>query len=223
MDEFWQEYGLHAQTKTRDTREYGYHYLSGIIRMDKTRTIAEISRTAGVPYQNMHHYISNSPWSGAKVIKDARTEIAWHPHFETGSMLLGDESADARSGDVLVGGGRQYNGRLGKVDLSQVGVFLSIIKDGKHNWIDGELYLPEKWFGDDHEAVRERTGIPKGGNSRQKSNYFGKCCNGPKRKGFPLRQSPAMGSMVAASSFVRKWIKPTSSSTQIFRPIPGSI
>jgi SRSO17 transposase len=135
--------------------------LSGILRIDKKRTIAEISRTAGVPYQNMHHYISDSPWSGAEVIKQARTEIAWHPYFETGSMLLGDESADARSGDVLVGGGRQYNGRLGKVDLSQVGVFLSLTKGGKHNWIDGELYLQEEWFDEDHQELREQTGLPK--------------------------------------------------------------
>ena len=58
----------------------------------------------------MHHYISDSPWSGAKVIKQARREIGGHPYFEMGSMLLGDESADARSGDVLMGGGHQYNG-----------------------------------------------------------------------------------------------------------------
>lgn len=76
-------------------------------------------------------------------------------------MLLGDESADARRGGVLVGGGRQYNGRLGKVDLSQVGVFLSIAKDGKHNWIDGELYLPKEWFDEDHQELREQTGLPK--------------------------------------------------------------
>lgn len=76
-------------------------------------------------------------------------------------MLLGDESADARSGEVLVGVGRQYNGRLGKVDLSQVGVFLSIIKDGKHNWIDGELFLPEAWFDKEHEELREKTAVPK--------------------------------------------------------------
>jgi SRSO17 transposase len=184
--EFWQAYGLYAQTKTRDTREYGYHYLSGIIRMDKTRTIAEISRTAGVPYQNMHHFISNSPWSGAKVIKDVRAEIAWHPHFAAGSMLLGDESADARSGDVLVGGGRQYNGRLGKVDLSQVGVFLSIIKDGKHNWIDGELYLPEKWFGDDHEAVRQRTGMPEGREFQTKIELFWQMLQRAQEEGVPF-------------------------------------
>lgn len=108
----------------------------------------------------MHHYISKSPWSGPKVIQDARSEITSHPHFASGSILIGDESADARSGEVLVGGARQYNGRLGKVDLSQVGVFLSIAKDGKHNWLDGELYLPEAWFDDDHQELRKRVGIP---------------------------------------------------------------
>ena len=90
--------------------------------------------------------MSESPWSGPKVIKQARTQIAWHPHFEKGSMLLGDESADARSGEVLVGVGRQYNGRLGKVDLSQVGVFLTMNKNRKHNMIYGEHFNTETWF-----------------------------------------------------------------------------
>ena len=75
-------------------------------------------------------------------------------------MLLGDESADARSGEVLAGGGRQYNGRLGKVDLSQVGVFLSMVKGGKHNWIDGELYFPEEWFDENHRELRQKVGVP---------------------------------------------------------------
>lgn len=172
LSSFWHEYGLHTQTKTRDTREYGYHYLSGILRIEKERTIAEISRRAGVPYQNMHHYMSESPWSGPEVIKQARTQIAWHPHFETGSMLLGDESADARRGEVLVGVGRQYNGRLGKVDLSQVGVFLSMIKDGKHNWIDGELYLPEEWFDEEHQELRQKNGVPEGRAFQTKLELF---------------------------------------------------
>lgn len=128
--------------------------------METGRTINQISRTAGVPGQNMHHYISKSPWSGPKVIKQVRLDIANHAHFASGSMLIGDESADDRSGEVLVGGGRQYNGRLGKVDLSQVGVFLSLAKDGKHNWIDGELFLPEAWFDEAHAELRKRLGVP---------------------------------------------------------------
>jgi SRSO17 transposase len=148
--------------------EYGYHYLSSILRLKSGRTIAEISRTAGVPIQNMHHYISKSPWSGDKVIKQARLDIATHPHFTSGSVLIGDESADERRGEVLVGGGKQYKGalwaRLGKVapkgHPSQVGVFLSLAKEGKHNWLDGELFLPEAWFDEAHQELRERLGVP---------------------------------------------------------------
>lgn len=128
--------------------------------MKSGRSIAQISRTAGVPIQNMHHYISQSPWPGQSVIKQARLDIAGHPHFASGSVLIGDESADDRRGEVLVGGSRQYNGRLGKVDLSQVGVFLSLAKDGQHNWIDGELFLPEPWFDEAHRPLRERLGVP---------------------------------------------------------------
>jgi SRSO17 transposase len=161
IGDFWHRYRFRTQTQTRDTSEYGYHYLSSILRMKSGRTIAEISRTAGVPIQNMHHYISKSPWPGDKVIKQARLDMTTHPHFASGSVLIGDESADERRGDVLVGGGRQYNGRLGKVDLSQVGVFLSLAKDGKHNWLDGELFLPEAWFNEAHRELRERLGVPK--------------------------------------------------------------
>ncbi len=160
LADFWHEYGLHTQTKTRDTREYGYHYLSGILRLKTDRTIAEISRIAGVSGQNMHHYISKSPWSGPQVISQARLAITTHAHFASGRVLIGDESADARCGEVLAGVGRQYNGRLGKVDMSQVGVFLTLAKAGKHNWLDGELFLPEPWFDEAHADLRKRVGIP---------------------------------------------------------------
>lgn len=120
----------------------------------------------------MHHYISKSPWSGPRVIKQARQEIATHRHFASGSVLIGDESADARSGEVLVGGSRQYNGRLGKVDLSQVGVFLSLAKDGKHNWIDGELFLSEQWFDEAHQPLCDRVGVPKERHFQTKIELF---------------------------------------------------
>jgi len=120
----------------------------------------------------MHHYISKSPWSGPRVIKQARLEIATHGHFASGGVLIGDESADARGGKVLVGGSRQYNGRLGKVDLSQVGVFLSLAKEGKHNWIDGELFLSAQWFDEAHQPLCERVGVPKERHFQTKIELF---------------------------------------------------
>ena len=140
--------------------------------MKTDRNITEISRVAGVPKQNMQHYISKSPWSGKKVIEQIRLEIAMHPHFASGGVLIGDESADARSGTVLAGGGRQYNGRLGKVDMSQVGVFLSLAKEGKHNWVDGELFLPEDWFDEAHQGLYQQVGIPEGRKFQTKIELF---------------------------------------------------
>jgi len=148
--------------------------------------MATISRTAGIPVQNMQHYISKSPWSGGQVIKQARLDIAAHPHFTSGSVLIGDESADDRRGAVLVGGGRQYNGRRGKVDFSQVGVFLSLAKDGKHNWIDGELFLPEVWFDEAHQPLREQLGVPAERRFQTKLELFWQMVQRCQREGVPF-------------------------------------
>ena len=108
----------------------------------------------------MQHYISKSPWSAEDVLKQVRSQIVWHPHFEQGSVLILDESADDKAGKVSAGAGRQYNGRRGKVDLCQVGVFLSIAKGGMSSWIDGALFFPEKWFTDEYAEMRDKVGVP---------------------------------------------------------------
>ncbi len=152
-------YGDLTCTKTRDTSRYGYHYLSGLLRMETERSIANISLQAGVSEQNMHHYIRESPWSRHKVIEKVAGDIGAHPYFATDSVLLLDESADDKAGVSSAGAARQYNGRRGKVDSCQVGVFVSIAKHGMNCWIDGELFIPEKWFDDAHAELRKAIGI----------------------------------------------------------------
>jgi len=69
--------------------------------------------------------MSNSPWSAWTVIQQVQVEIATTQGLEQGGVLILDESADAKAGEKSAGSGRQYNGRLGKVDMSQVGTFLA--------------------------------------------------------------------------------------------------
>ncbi len=127
--------------------------------MTSNRNIAEIGRKTGVSEQNMQHFISQSPWSGRAVIEDMQREIARRPELKGGVLIL-DESADAKSGETSAGAGRQHNGRLGKVDQCQVGVFLTYAKDGIWTWVDGELFLPEKWLSEAYAARRKKVGIP---------------------------------------------------------------
>lgn len=71
-----------------------------------------------------------------------------------------DESANEKEGEKSAGAGRQYNERMGKVDMSQVSTFLAYANGSVWTWIDGELYLPEHWFTSEMAKLRERLGIP---------------------------------------------------------------
>lgn len=148
------------KTKTRDTSAYGLPYLSGLLRLESKRNMAHIARETDVAEQNLQQFISDSPWSGQNPVDQVQAEVRERPEFQEGSMLLLDESAEVKSGETTAGGSRQHNGRLGKVENSQVGVFLSLVNNGHHLWIDGDLFLPERWFTPEYAAKRQRVGIP---------------------------------------------------------------
>lgn len=113
-------------------------------------------QVAGSHYQRLHHMLSESNWSRAEVrqqlIADANAQ------FGHGAALVFDESAFAKKGDKSVGVARQWNGRLGKTENSQVGVFAALVRERACALVDGELFVPEHWF-DDPQRCRE-AGIP---------------------------------------------------------------
>ena len=129
--------------------------------MKTKRNINNIARTAGVPEQNMQQFISDSPWSGYDLITVLQQDIGCHLQFQQESVLLIDESANEKAGEHSAGAGRQHNGRLGKVEMSQVGVFLSLTNNSYHTWVDGELYFPKKWFTAAYADQRKRIGLSK--------------------------------------------------------------
>ena len=160
MEEFCGSYAGQMRTKTRDTSKYGYHYVSGLLRMESKRNMANIGRNTGQAEQNIQHFMSESPWSGQRLIEALQTDIGAENAFAE-SVLIVDESADEKAGEKSAGASRQRNGRLGKVDLCQVGVFATLASAKAHCWVDGELFIPEKWFSDKYTDERKRVGIPK--------------------------------------------------------------
>ncbi len=161
LTDFYARFRAIVRTKTRDTSEYGFNYVSGLLRIEAKRNIANIGRKTGVSEQNMQHFISNSPWSGTDLIKAVQAELRQHPEFQAGAAILAiDESADEKAGGHSAGASRQYNGRLGKVELSQVGVFGALVTPRVNTWIDGELYLAHCWFTAKYAQRREKVGLP---------------------------------------------------------------
>src|SRR5262245_52710097 len=105
--------------------------------------------------------MSASPWSARAVLQQVQAEVAATPALRQGSVLILDESADVKAGAQTAGAGRQYNGRLGKVELSQVGTFLALANEATRfwTWSDGEVFVPEDWFAPERAKLRQRLGI----------------------------------------------------------------
>lgn len=162
LERFWQRHRDGFSTKTRDTSAYALHYLSALLRLQSERNFTNIGNTCAVSNQNIQHFMSNSPWDIRFVLWKVQREIARTPALEQGGVLILDESADEKASAKTCGAGRQYNGRLGKVEMSQVGTFLAFahLPTSTWTWVEGELFVPEDWFTQEKKSERERLGIP---------------------------------------------------------------
>jgi len=158
----WSRFKKCFMTKTRDTSEHAFVYLRGLMTMDNQRNYANIARRVidqDDDGQNIQQFMSDSPWSANPVFEQIQTEINHHPQLNDGMLTL-DESGDKRSGDQSAGAVRQHIGRLGKVDMGQVGVALGYYQHGIWAMVDAEMYLPKVWFDKKHEKLRQRWHIP---------------------------------------------------------------
>lgn len=123
-------------------------YLAGLLMKAPRKNMERMEEyVAAYNYQAQQQFLSDSPWNhDALVDRIARdvNELVGGPD----SGLLIDESCFEKKGVKSVGVARQWNGRLGKVDNSQVGVFAGL-SDGTHcGLVDFRLYLPESWVQD---------------------------------------------------------------------------
>ncbi|MDP2786149.1 MAG: transposase, partial [Sulfurimicrobium sp.] len=110
----------------------------------RRRNMEKMAETvAGSEYQRLQHMLSESAWDRVGVRRPLILDA--NAHFGHSCALVIDESAFAKKGDKSAGVARQWNGRLGKTDSSQVGVFAAVAKAGVAALVEGELFVPEGW------------------------------------------------------------------------------
>ena len=110
-------------------------------------------------YQQLHHFISHSPWDAFGVMGEVAGKTQQSLSVLVGSAgLLLDESGWEKAGQKSVGVARQYIGNVGKVTNAQVGVFAALCKGDKVGLVGARLYLPAAWSEDRKRC--QAAGIP---------------------------------------------------------------
>jgi SRSO17 transposase len=144
-------------SSTRSVSGMAERYLHGLYQADRANLERMSEVMPELDHQRLHHAVSVAQWDRTGILRQLATEA--NAHFGRGGRaLVIDESGFAKKGAGSAGVARQWNGRLGKTDNCQVGVFAAITRDGVAALVDGELYLPTSWTDDPKRCCQ--VGIP---------------------------------------------------------------
>ena len=132
----------------KDNTPTAHQYLCGLMQSDKRNMERMEEVVEGADYESTQQFISDSPWSAQAVMDRVSREVDGILGGSPDTCLALDESGFAKKGDASVGVAKQYNGRLGKVDNCQVGVFGALCAGNRSCLVDARLFLPDEWAGD---------------------------------------------------------------------------
>jgi SRSO17 transposase len=105
----------------------------------------------------MQRLLRTATWDADKVRDDVRGFVAAQLGDAAG-VLVCDETGFLKKGTGSVGVQRQYSGTAGRIENSQVGVFLSYASPRGRALIDRRVYLPKSWTDDRSRCTA--AGIP---------------------------------------------------------------
>ena len=105
----------------------------------------------------MQHLLSRAKWD-ADAVRDDLRDYVIDAFGDPDAVLIVDETADVKKGTDTVGVQRQYSGTAGRIENSQVAVFVTYAAPRGHALIDRGLYLPKSWA--DHPDRCAAAGIP---------------------------------------------------------------
>src|SRR4249919_2545414 len=94
--------------------------------------------------QAMQRLLRTAVWDADAVRDDLRSFVTAQLGDPAG-VLIPDETGFLKKGTASVGVQRQYSGTAGRIENSQVGVFLSYASPAGRALIDRRVYLPRSW------------------------------------------------------------------------------
>jgi len=142
-------------------QDHAYTYIKGLMVCPERKSIEPIALNVGDGQVSaLQKFINIAPWDHGDVQAELQAAfvdelVPTAAESPIGVVGVVDESGFAKKGQHSAGVARQHNGRLGKEDNCQVGVFLVGVTPGGAALLDHGLYLPETWC-EDTKACRDR-------------------------------------------------------------------
>jgi SRSO17 transposase len=147
-----------GRLRRKAQRHWAPVYLKGLILPGERKSIEPMaSRVAPGDLQQLHHFVSTSPWAAAP-LEEELVEAADRLVGGPDAVLVVDDTALVKQGRHSVGVKRQYCGQLGKRANCQSLVSLTLARGEVPVGVGLRLFLPEDWCAD--ASRRAAAGVP---------------------------------------------------------------
>lgn len=141
-----------------ETRTRAMACLAGRLSPAERKNSWQLAESSGDqnPY-GFQHLLGRADWDPDDLRDRLRAYVTDYLHAPDAVGVI-DETGFLKKGTHSAGVARQYSGTAGRIENSQIGVFLAYASRYGHTLLDRELYLPAGWT-DDRERCRS-AGIP---------------------------------------------------------------
>jgi len=134
-------------------------FIKGFLSDLEYKSAEPIALRYGASVRGAQRFLKDGKWDTEKMEDIYQTKLSC-TLSDKNAMITIDESGIPKKGIHSVGVARQYCGATGKTDNCQVGVFIGYTSVKGYGLLDRQLYIPEKWFDEGYEQLREECGIP---------------------------------------------------------------
>ena len=143
-----------AAFKRSEAREMASAFIDGLLSGAERKTGWLMAEQAGLerPYR-MQSLLGRGRWS-ADALGGIVREYVFESLGEADGVLVVDETGFVKKGEHSAGVARQYSGAAGRIENSQVGVFVAYASRFGQALIDRRLYLPQAWASDANRRAK---------------------------------------------------------------------
>jgi SRSO17 transposase len=134
-------------------------YVRGLLGNAARKNVEQLALSLGEKVRSLQYFVGQSPWAAEPVIAIHQRLIS-ETLGEADGVALIDESSVVKQGHESVGVAAQYCGSVGKIANGQVGVYLGYASRKGYSLIEGQLFMPDEWFEDEHAQRRRACGVP---------------------------------------------------------------
>jgi SRSO17 transposase len=147
--------------KRIEQHDLGRCYLQGLLSDVDRKSMEPMALRLSGPkaVRNLQRFMSEYRWDEEFIGDRHRRELAALIGDRDGAFSV-DSSEFPKKGTESVGVGRQYCGRLGKIENCQSGVFVGYASSKGFGLVDRRLFMPEHWFSAKNEKRREKCKVP---------------------------------------------------------------